>query len=280
MKNYDWKKELKAQKLMLEQKGYEVLMLAVYGSQNYNLDEYSDKYRSDFDTKAVVLPTLRDLIKGTKVSEVLDTEVGQCEVKDVRLFFEVLVKGNPAHLEVMVTDYQLVNERYKDLWTWTDENFEEFFRAVYPSFAKASYGMALQKQKALTHPYPSVAEKVEKYGYDGKQAHHVLRLLDLYTKTKEGVSFKEAMRYTELNKRGVLMSLKTEHLLTVEEVKDLVSGYVKSFKSLVDAEMNKGYRPNHKMLERVRTMGEEMVTRAVKHEVGMARVAKVVYEGE
>ncbi len=43
-------------------------------------------------------------------------------------------------------------------------------------FIKASYGMMLEKREALQHPYPSTAHKVEKYGYDPKQLHHIIRL--------------------------------------------------------------------------------------------------------
>jgi hypothetical protein len=38
------------------------------------------------------------------------------------------------------------------------------------------YGMMCEKEKAMCHPYPSIAHKVEKWGYDGKQVHHIFRL--------------------------------------------------------------------------------------------------------
>lgn len=37
-------------------------------------------------------------------------------------------------------------------------------------------GMAYEKLKALEHPYPSIIDKIEKYGFDGKQLSHILRL--------------------------------------------------------------------------------------------------------
>jgi hypothetical protein len=268
MKNYDWKKLLSEQRLMLQEKGYQVLYLALYGSQNYNLDEHSELYTSDFDTKAVVLPSLRDLVEGKRVSEVLDTPVGQCDVKDVRSFFEVLVKGNPAYLEVMVADCQWVNPHYRHLWDWDDEKFEKFFKAVYKRFAKAAYGMALQKEKALTHPYPSVLAKVEKYGYDGKQLHHVVRLLDLYRKTKAGVPFKQAMKYSDENEMKVLMALKTHNpTLQVEEAVGLARSYVNTFKLLVDEEVHGDWWVDQEELDRVQFMGENVTVLAVYDEV-------------
>ena len=44
-------------------------------------------------------------------------------------------------------------------------------------FAKACYGMFLEKEKAMCHPYPTTVHKIEKWGYDGKQVHHMYRLL-------------------------------------------------------------------------------------------------------
>lgn len=35
-------------------------------------------------------------------------------------------------------------------------------------FFKALKGMMLEKQKALTHPYPNQKEEIEKYGYARK----------------------------------------------------------------------------------------------------------------
>ena len=41
---------------------YELLFIGVQGSQNYVLDLYTDEYQSDVDTKAIILPTLEDIV--------------------------------------------------------------------------------------------------------------------------------------------------------------------------------------------------------------------------
>lgn len=43
-------------------------------------------------------------------------------------------------------------------------------------FLKACYGMIMEKVEALRHPYPSTVAKIEKFGYDPKQLHHIVRL--------------------------------------------------------------------------------------------------------
>ena len=40
---------------------YEVIYIALQGSQNYNLDMYTEEYMSDVDTKAIIVPTLEQI---------------------------------------------------------------------------------------------------------------------------------------------------------------------------------------------------------------------------
>lgn len=156
-----------------EQLGYGPAYMCLYGSQNYRLDAHTDEYQSDFDYKAIVVPTLKELVFDSKpVSKVVDVENGQVDVKDIRAFFATLMKCNPQYVECMLTDY----------W-YGDEEFE-VARALMPafvwelreSFVKACYGMMLEKYAALKHPYPSVLERLNKFGYDPKQLHHMMRL--------------------------------------------------------------------------------------------------------
>lgn len=147
--------------------------MCLYGSQNYEMAAHNDQYQSDFDYKAVVVPTLKDLVFNSKpMSKVVEVENGQVDVKDIRAFFETLTKCNPAYVECMLTPY------------WVGDPAFETARALMPqfvwemreSFVKACYGMMLEKFTALQHPYPSVVERLEKFGYDPKQLHHMLRL--------------------------------------------------------------------------------------------------------
>jgi len=48
----------------LESLGYNVVAVFAQGSMNYGLYVNDDEYKSDVDTKAIVLPTLDDLVNG------------------------------------------------------------------------------------------------------------------------------------------------------------------------------------------------------------------------
>ena len=105
---------------------------------------------------------------------------------------------------------------------------------------KAMYGMALQKQNALCHPYPSKLPLIEKYGYDGKQISHIYRIyyicVNYIEKPKEWYG-----RYimidgdTTESIKQFLIDLKTYNKkFNVETVKGMAEKRVNDIKNLVD----------------------------------------------
>ena len=83
----------------LQSLGYEVVCVCLQGSQNYGLDEYSDEYQSDIDTKAIVLPPLDDFIAAASpVSTVVIMDNNEhAEVKDIRIMFDMFKKMNISY---------------------------------------------------------------------------------------------------------------------------------------------------------------------------------------
>lgn len=54
-------------------------------------------------------------------------------------------------------------------------------------------GMALEKQKAMEHPYPATMDKIEAFGYDPKQLHHALRLREFMTRYEAGEPYADCL---------------------------------------------------------------------------------------
>ena len=159
----------------VEKQGYTLAYAAIYGSQNYGLSLDTPEYRSDVDIKCAVLPSLSLLAREETVpSQVLDVAGGQIEVKDARRFVQVAMRQNPSYLETLMTPHYLA----------PCAAFEQV-RALVPAllesdpagFLKACRGMGMEKRKNLCHPYPAAMEKIQRWAYDGKQAHHMYRLL-------------------------------------------------------------------------------------------------------
>lgn len=158
--------------------GYHPVYVCVHGSQNYGMDIHTDEHQSDFDYKCVILPTLEDLVKNAKpVSTTLEFEGGHIDLKDIRSYMEALLKCNPSYVETLYTPHYTWHDEGKQLFGLLRVNRDNLLKEMAPVFVKALRGMFFEKKKSMCQPYPHVAELVQKYGYDGKQVHHMYRLL-------------------------------------------------------------------------------------------------------
>jgi predicted nucleotidyltransferase len=230
---------LKKQKEILESKGHSVAYICIYGSQNYNMEIYSDEYKSDIDMKAIVVPTLDDLIRDSKpISTTIETEWGQCDLKDIRTYFNTVLKANPAYIETLYTDYYIVDDKFKDEFITIFRLRDTLVDTLSAQFLRSMYGMMCEKEKALQHPYPTIAHKIEKFGYDGKQAHHIFRLWYMMQDYfQNGVSLKECMKPTD-DKIKLLTELKLNRP-TLDQAIEMVNITMKIAKSFKDSILEK-----------------------------------------
>ena len=204
----------------LQSLGYEVVCTCLQGSQNYGLDEYSEEYMSDIDTKSIILPPLDDFIAAASpVSTVVIMDNNEhAEVKDIRIMFEMFKKMNLSYIEILYTDFKVVNPKYEHLISPLFQKRDIIASFNRNQFLRCISGMAGEKRKALCHPYPGLIEKIEKYGYDGKQLHHCARLAEFIIRYVQGTPLKECylskqkdklMRFKkQLNEDGLPLSCK------------------------------------------------------------------------
>lgn len=213
---------------------YEFLMVALQGSQNYNLDLYTDEYKSDIDTVAIVLPTFENLInKDEYISETIILDNNEhIDVKDIRLITELFRKQNIKYLEILHTEFRILNPLFKNDMLEILDNADMISSANPVKLIVCTYGMALNKLEALEHPYEGLRDKIEKYGYDGKQLHHILRLNLFAEKYIETFDFKKSMNshnYMEDNIE-VLTNAKLSKY-SLEEARDLANDSINQLKS-------------------------------------------------
>ena len=175
--------------------GYEVAFLALQGSQNYNLDVYTDEYMSDIDTKAVVLPSFEDFVynrQPVSTTIVLDNNE-HIDVKDIRVMFETYKKQNVNFIETLFTKFKIINSEYSNLVQPIFDNREEIAHINVNQALRCMAGMSMEKLKVMEHPYPTIKDKIEKYGYDPKQLHHIIRMNDFIIKYAFGKSYEECL---------------------------------------------------------------------------------------
>ena len=117
----------------LQSLGYEVVCVCLQGSQNYGLDEYSDEYMSDIDTKAIVLPPLDDFIAAAlPVSTVVIMDNNEhAEVKDIRIMFDMFKKANNfSPIVKILTSFALAEYKAKDSGTINGANIRNQFNKI------------------------------------------------------------------------------------------------------------------------------------------------------
>lgn len=183
--------------------GHHPIYIALAGSQNYDLANED----SDVDTKAIVVPTLRDLaLNKQPVSTTIKFDNGeQCDVKDIRLMFQNFKKQNINFLEILFTQHYLADAEFNDLFLTLRARAEEI--AHYKPFValKCMGGMAKEKFNKMEHISPTSEEKIKQFGYDPKQLHHIARLREFAERYTKGEDFGKCLK---VNHKSYLMKLK------------------------------------------------------------------------
>jgi len=220
-----------------------IIFMVAKGSMNYDMMVFTKDYQSDVDVEVAVCPSLDDIIRGNKMistTYVMDDNSHIC-VRDIRLFKDLLYKQNLAFLELLHSNYYLMtglNEM--KLLTKLQQMSNDIDKIDQTRFFKALKGMMYEKQKALTHPYPTQAEEIEKYGYANKQLHHILRLHYIVEDMiKDGKTYKDCLVLPP-SIRAILILHKTDHIdcniaislanKKVSSAKELIDNYLKENK--------------------------------------------------
>lgn len=192
---------LKEKAEIVKNKGYNLFALFLQGSQNYELDIYSDEYKSDVDAKAIIIPSFDDIVLNRKpISTTLVLENNEhIELKDIRIMKDMWIKQNISYIELLYTKYIIYDDNKWGTMLYTLLNMRDKISNIDKNqFLKCIKGMSMEKLKALEHPYPTIKDKIDKYGYDPKQLHHIIRLAEFVNKyLEEGVDLANCYLSTE-----------------------------------------------------------------------------------
>ena len=244
----------------------ELFGLFIQGSQNYGLDIYTDEYKSDIDTKAIVIPSLEDVVMNKKpvsTTHILPNNE-HLDIKDIRLYFDNFKKQNINFVEILFACAKYINQEYVDLYMLLEENREEIAHYNPNQALRCMAGMSMEKRKALRHPYPSLIDKIEKYGYDGKQLHHIIRMNNFIFAYGEGSTFEECLKYLP-NKEEMIKAKLNQY--TEYEALVLAQNFDNDTKRLKDCYLKPKDIINQKALEVLNKVQYEAIKRKIKKEV-------------
>ena len=229
----------------VENMGHEVVGVFLQGSQNYGLDYEG----SDIDSKAIIIPKFNDFV--LSCSPVSTTHVcannEHIDLKDIRLMFECFKKQNINFVEILFTKYAIINPKYQELFQPMIDNREKIARYNNYAAVACMVGMILEKNKALEHPYPATLDKIEKFGYDPKQLHHIYRVHRFLLDYMGGTKYSTCLYHPHEGFRKRLLEIKLgsisledareEAQKIVESALKLKTMYYKDFPQHTDREV-------------------------------------------
>jgi hypothetical protein len=172
-----------------------IVGLFLQGSQNYGLDMPG----SDVDTKLIVVPSFKDIAMNKKPISTTHIRANEEHIdwKDIRLYMQTFRKQNLNFLEILFTEYFIMNScAYYDEWMRLVAAREDIARMNPYRSVQSMKGIALEKYHAMEHHYPSKMDIIHKYGFDGKQVHHLLRVEDYLERYIAGEPYESCLRPT------------------------------------------------------------------------------------
>lgn len=169
-----------------------IIGIFLEGSQNYRMDLPD----SDVDTKVFIFPSIDDIIYNKEpLSTTWIRENNEhISVKDIRLVFNTFRKQNLNFVEVLFTNYYILNPKYDYFWKKLVYNRDDIAR--YNEFAAvmAMCGVAQNKYKMIFKPSEATEKSIEQFGYAPKQLHHLKRIEYFLENYVNGENYVSCMR--------------------------------------------------------------------------------------
>ena len=205
-----------------------IVGIFLQGSQNYQLDTPE----SDVDTKLIVVPSFKDIAMNAKPVSTTHIRANSehTDWKDIRLYEACFRKQNLNFVEILFTPFSIVNPLYEEQWNRLIENREGIVRMNPYRAVRSMMGIALEKWHAMEHHYPSKMPLIKKYGYDGKQLSHLLRINEFLERYIAGEPYEKCI--IAINKEPILKAKRNE--FSLEEAREIGSQVISHIKNITE----------------------------------------------
>lgn len=210
----------------LESCSYNVFATVLHGSQNYGLDLCGDYYCSDVDTRSIVLPSFDDIAKGNLTissTHIMENDE-HADIKDIWSMVNIFKKQNLNFMEFLFSEYYFVNPLFLPEFKALQDLGESLTHCHPAQALRTMSGQVESKLKALEHSSPASAEKIAKYGYDGKQLHHIIRIYEFMKNYVAGMPYKDCLITHDSLLYEMMIKAKLNHF-SLEEARHLANYY-------------------------------------------------------
>lgn len=205
----------------ITEKEYDLFGIFLIGSQNYNLDLEN----SDFDTAAIVLPTIDNLYYGDKYiqDKVIKYNEGQCKIIDIRDFYKGLTKSNLNYVELLYSKEFWVNEDYEIYYNYLRTHREIISNIDKRGLINCALGIVNTNHKKEID-WLSINDN----GH--YKAYHILRMCNFIYSFIKGKTVEECFLSEDIFSHKVIKDFKEKSILpmhlNVEGAKEMVNKYL------------------------------------------------------
>lgn len=187
----------------LENKGYEVLYLAAFGSYNYGLENEN----SDFDAKAIINVSEFDLVNNSHKHNLIKYSFGDCEILNIYEFGEKLKKFEIPYLEILFSDINYVNAGF-------DINIlKDVANEILVKNRNKLGDILLLLMKKI---YKTFGDSI--IDFKGKKTYHVIRFYNLFVKFNSIKRYDKCLR-VDVDKETMKIH-KMEQILKENAIED------------------------------------------------------------
>lgn len=219
-----------------------IVGIFLQGSQNYGLDYEG----SDIDTKCIITPTFKEIALARKPKSTTHIRANDehIDLKDIRLYIQTFRKQNLNFLEILYTPYAFFpNAVFRSEWQRLVDHREEITHYDPVRSVKSMMGIASEKYFAMEHHYPARMTWIEKFGYDPKQLHHLLRVSEYLDRYLAGEPYGDCL----LTKQAEYLKEVKQGLYSLEDARDIGTKTYNAIHEKCDAfiEAHKNDSVNH-----------------------------------
>lgn len=193
-----------------------IVGIFLQGSQNYGLDYEG----SDIDTKCIITPTFKEIALARKPKSTTHIRANDehIDLKDIRLYIQTFRKQNLNFLEILYTPYAFFPYiAFHSEWQRLVDHREEITHYDPVRSVKSMMGIASEKYFAMEHHYPTRMAWIEKFGYDPKQLHHLLRIAEYLDRYLAGEPYGDCL----LTKQAEYLKEVKQGLYSLEDARNI-----------------------------------------------------------
>ena len=250
---------------------HRIIGVFLQGSQNYGLDYEG----SDIDTKCILAPSWEDLCfnrKAVSTTHVLDNEE-HLDAKDIRLYMRCFRKQNLNFIEILFTPYKIINPMYAGFWNKLVENNELIARYDPIGAVKTMKGIAMEKFHAMEHMYPAKIKLIQKYGYDPKQLHHLIRVEEYLERYIKGEPYADCL-ISKLDKylRDVKYIANDQPFYDLKEAREIAQSILNHVTAIADefcGDLDKGEQVNSAIDVLLDSVQKDIMAQSIKFQLAL-----------